>query len=170
MFAKSQIERAWYRVRRQESQNRIQCRCLSFARASVLTAFATLVACTHQHSAALFPNGDDWLRWSESEREQYVSAYVEGMSEGFREGCDTALEATQPPADGQRLLEANARCADHAPFSGRNLDLFIPLVTSFFQKYPEHRKQRNLGVSRVLRSLDEGRTVEQIHVESSPQH
>lgn len=152
----------------QEYQNRIQRRCLSFVKATFLTAIVALVACAHQHSATLFPDGEDWLRWSESEREQYVSAYVEGMSEGFRNGCSTALEAALPPADGQRYLDANARCADHAPFSGRNLDAFIPSITLFFQKYPEHRKQRNLGVSVILRKLDERKTIEEIHTEFSP--
>ena len=127
-----------------------------------------LTACTRHQSATLFPNGDDWLRWNEFEKEQYVSAYVEGINEGFRDGCEAALEATLPPADGQKLLDANARCTEHAPFSGRDLNAFVPSVTLFFQRYPEHRQQRNLGVSEVLRRLDAGKTVEQIHVEFSP--
>jgi len=147
---------------------RVERRTFKIFKTTSLMAVLMLVACTRQQSATLFPNGDDWLRWNEFAKEQYVSAYVEGINEGFRHGCETALEATLPPANGQKLRDANAHCAEHAPFSGRDLNVIIPSITLFFQRYPEHRNQRNLGVSTVLRRLDAGKTVEQIHVEFSP--
>jgi hypothetical protein len=157
-------------VTTRQTQKRIHHRWLIFVKPTILTGILTLTACTHHHTASLFPDGEDWLGWSEFEREEYVSAYVEGMSEGFRNGCETALEATLPPAEGQRFLDANARCAEHAPLQGRDLGLLIPPITLFFQKYPEHRKQRNLGVSIILLKLDQGKTVEDIHAEFSPRH
>jgi hypothetical protein len=143
-------------------------RTSSLFKATFLTGVLMLVACTRHQAATLFPNGDDWLRWNEFEKEQYVSAYVEGISEGFRNGCEAAVEVMLPQADGQKFLDSNAQCIEHAPFSGRDLNVFVPSVTLFFQRYPEHRHQRNLGVSEVLRRLDAGKTVEQIHVEFSP--
>jgi len=168
MVVEIEMGRGRCRVTMQGCRKGIQNRCFSFTTATVMAALLTLAACANQHYASLFPNGDDWLKWSESQREQYVSAYAEGMNEGFRNGCDTALEATLPDAEGQRFLDANARCVGQAPFTGRNLNLLIPNVTSFFQRYPEQRKQRNLGVRVILRKLDEGRTVEEIHAEFLP--
>jgi hypothetical protein len=139
----------------------------SVASSAGLAIIVSITACNQRH-ATLFPDGKQWLGWSTFEREQYVGAYVEGVGEGFRNGCETALEASLPPGDGQRFVEANSRCASHAPFAGRNLDPFITSVTLFFQKYPEQTEQRNLGVSVVLRRLDEGKTIDEIHAEFSP--
>jgi hypothetical protein len=155
-------------------RKRIELGRLSFVKATILMGILTLTSCAPQHfvmmshQAVLHPTGEIWLQWSEFERGQYVAAYAEGMNEGFRHGCETALEATMPPEKGERFLEANARCGGHAPFSGQNLSLFVSPITSFFQKYPEHQKQLNASVDRILQKLNEGRTIEELHAEFSP--
>jgi hypothetical protein len=131
-----------------------------FSLAAILIAFAGLTGCAHQYSAALFPNGDDWLKWDRFAREQYVSAFVMGFTEGFSRGCEKAVSSLTPPENGQAFLDANARCVGEAPFLGRDLDTFIPSVTAFFQNYPEERR---VSVSRVLFELDKGRSIEKIH-------
>ena len=100
-------------------RKRIELGRLSFVKATILMGILTLTSCAPQHfvmmshQAVLHPTGEIWLQWSEFERGQYVAAYAEGMNEGFRHGCETALEATMPPEKGERFL-VKYRVADNS--------------------------------------------------------
>jgi hypothetical protein len=127
-----------------------------------------LGACKAHRSTSMFPSGEEWLHWNESAREQYIRAYVEGNMEGFAAGCEQADSLMISPANGVEFVDANNRCVAHMPFTeGRNVMKLIPSVTAFFDRYTEHRE---LGVSQVLRELDAGRTVEEVHEDFSSKH
>lgn len=135
-------------------------------RVAIAGALFALSACKPNRTEDMFPNGEEWLQWNTSTREQYVRAYMEGFTQGFVTGCEKADTLAISSTNGSGFIEANQHCVDNMPFTGaRDQMKLIPSVTTFFERYSE---QRELRVSHVLRRLEGGRTVEQVHEDFSP--
>lgn len=144
---------------------RLQIKNLNALVTQVSIVLLALAACKPNSPTSMFPNGEDWLHWNESVREQYIRAYVVGHSQGFAAGCEQADSQMISPDNAQGFVEANNHCVAHMPFTGKDVMKLIPSVTDFFDRYTQHRE---LPVSQVLRELDAGRTVEQVDLDFSP--
>jgi hypothetical protein len=106
------------------------------------------------------PNGDEWLRWSKSHRDFYVTAYVQGLMLGFLKGCESGISSSLPPVDGPEKVAGINRCASHSPLSSQDSIKLVDSITEFYKEYPD---ERFVWASEILLKLHGGLSVKQIH-------
>jgi len=131
----------------------------------VVIAVGTLSAAFYIRTARIDvpftgPNGDNWLRWNKSQRDFYVTAYVQGLMLGYSRGCESAISSILPPVDGPEKVVAFNRCESHNPLSSQDSIKLVDSITEFYKEYPN---ERFVWASDILLKLHTGLSVKQVH-------
>jgi hypothetical protein len=97
------------------------------------------------------PNGDEWLRWNKSQRDFYVTTYVQGLMLGFLKGCESGISSALPPVDGPEKMAGINRCWNHDPLSSQDSIKLVDSITEF------------VWATDIFLKLHTGLSVKQIH-------
>jgi hypothetical protein len=105
---------------------------------SLLVVFLAIVLSSGRSLGAnAIVEGDDWLKWNDETKLEYVSAYLSGYGRGFRDGCET----------GQRLYFAGKpkdlpgeKCLPEAASPSKYLENYAAMITAFYRTYPEDKR------------------------------
>ena len=107
----------------------------------------------------LLENGDNWLKWTDETRIEYVSGYLWGLGRGFRDGCE-AGEKTY--STGKLRALPGEKCIPKQPMYSRNLEDYVGGITAYYHAYPT---ESCVPILHVLEGLSDARklTVQQMH-------
>lgn len=104
-------------------------------------------------------NGDDWLRWTDETRSEYVSGYLWGLDHGFRDGC-VAGEKTY--STGRLRGLPGEKCIPKQPVYSKKLEDYVGGITAYYHAYPT---DTCVPLTQVIEGLSDARklTVQQMH-------
>ena len=120
-----------------------------------LTAIATTPLIAGQVPSVHPGSGDQWLSWSASERDIFVSGYIDGFYAGTSRVCtaaDDLFETNQGRHPGDETHPSDfpsARClakrptyskAHGSPNGPIGLSAYTGVITDFYTKHPEYRR------------------------------
>lgn len=127
-----------------------------------LRYFALLVVMASLQSASassVLQAGEDWLKWNEQSRVNYVSAYLWGHARGFRDGCQT----------GQQIYSVSEskglpgeKCIGKQPQYSKKLEDYAAAITKFYNSYPQDKR---VPVVKLLDGMSDRRNLsfQQMH-------
>jgi hypothetical protein len=104
--------------------------------------------------------GDNWMKWTEEHREDYVRGYILGHAEGYTDACYKAMKYWPSPI---LLSDENnplSRCLKGMPDFSRGPECFSKQITELYSTYPE---DRILLITEVLTELTSGKPIQDIH-------
>lgn len=78
-------------------------------------------------AAGPLENGDNWLKWTDATKTEYVSGYLWGLGRGFRDGCE-AGEKTYSAGKLRGL--PGAECIPRQTTYSRNLEDYVGSITT----------------------------------------
>lgn len=98
--------------------------------------------------------GGQWLTWSQSQRDSFISAYVDGYGMGISRACsgtDRSLELPKdiPPHDKDEIVVPSTLCrAGVSEYSkckpgspeGQVCAAYTDVITAFYSDHPEYRQ------------------------------
>lgn len=128
-----------------------------------MTAFViSLIFCPISPLSAqrLCCEGDDWLRWTDDHREDYVRGYILGRAEGYTDACYRMEKHWPTPITLSDKNNPLSKCLKEMPDFSRGPAYFARQVTDLYTKYPENRI---LLTTEVLEELGKGKTIQDIH-------
>ncbi|MBZ5613038.1 MAG: hypothetical protein LAO23_03435 [Acidobacteriia bacterium] len=110
-------------------------------------------------AAGLLETGDNWLKWTDETKTEYVSGYLWGFGRGFRDGCE-AGERTY--STGKLRGLPGEECIPKRTAYSRNLEDYVGGITAYYRAYPT---DTCVPVSYVLEGLSDARklTLQQMH-------
>ena len=79
-----------------------------------------------------FAEGHEWLKWNRNTRVTFVSAYAEGIMNGYATGCHNATLAQNPEPTYDEQSKIAAVCDEKYPFSSKKDEVdYIDDITRF---------------------------------------
>ncbi len=125
-----------------------------------VATFVTLTLVTETASASRGrAEGEEWLRWAEDVRIEYVSSYLAAFSHGFHFACKAMQDAATTSKSGEPPMEV---CMRNLPRYSKTLDLYAARITQFYRRYPS---DRFATVQEIMDYMSDSRdlNVQQIH-------
>lgn len=102
--------------------------------------------------------GEQWLKWSDETKLEYVSAYVVGFDSGVFHACEQAEKMWQ-----QKSTElAATKCRQQVPGHSQQLESYVSAITHYYHSYPD---DRYVTIRTLLDGLSDARnlTIQQMH-------
>jgi hypothetical protein len=109
--------------------------------------------------------GDEWLKWSATERNTYVYGYTAGFGHGLIEGCKRGTRDMRVTVERVADLPLN-KCMETQP-KFADADYLVKSVTDFYERYPDFR---DIYPFEVLDQLGTGLSVDEIQKASFFRH
>ena len=109
-------------------------------------------------AAGLLENGDDWLKWTDETKTEYVSGYLWGLGRGFGDGCEAGEKTYSRKLQGL----PGEKCIPKQPIYSGNLEDYVGSITAYYHAYPT---DSCVPISHVLEGLSDARRlpVQQMH-------
>jgi hypothetical protein len=117
---------------------------------SVLLVIAFLQTAS---ASSVLQAGEDWLKWNEDARVNYVSAYLWGHARGFRDGCTIGQKIYSASAPGGLPGE---KCIGKAPQYSKKLEDYAATITEFYTSYAE---DKHVPVFMLLDGMSDARNL-----------
>ena len=93
--------------------------------------------------------GEQWLKWSDQTKLEYVSAYIAGFDSGAFQACKQAEKMWQPKSDEL----PGKKCRQQIPNHSKQMEYYVSTITSYYHSYPE---DRHVTIGRLLDGLGDG--------------
>lgn len=105
-----------------------------------------------------FETGDNWMRWNDDAKLQYISAYLLGNSRGFRDGCEMGQQTYS--ADKAGL--PGEKCIGKVAKYSKNMEEYVKLITDYYNAYPD---DRSVPIFKLIEGLSDARnlTIQKMH-------
>jgi hypothetical protein len=106
--------------------------------------------------------GEDWLKWDNNTREQYVWCYVLAFQHGFQSACKATAVPKKPFSASTVSELPEESCMAKMPKFSKPIEYYSKKITDFYSSYPADRYAM---IRELLDNMvDSGDlTIEQIH-------
>jgi hypothetical protein len=109
-------------------------------------------------AANAIAEGEQWLKWSDETKLEYVSAYVVGFDSGVFQACKQAEKMWQSTSTDL----PGKKCRQEMPGHTKQIEYYVSTITDFYHSYPE---DRYVTIRTLLDGLSDARnlTIQQMH-------
>jgi hypothetical protein len=106
--------------------------------------------------------GEDWLKWDNNARQQYVWCYVLAFQHGFQFACKVTATSKKTSSVSTLTDLSEEGCMARMPKFSKPIEYYSQKITDFYTSYPA---DRYVMIRELLDNMLDSRdlTIEQIH-------
>lgn len=115
-------------------------------------------------ASTVLQSGEDWLKWNDETKINYVSAYLWGHARGYRDGCTTGQHIySGSPSKGL----PGEKCIGKQPQYSKKLEGYAAAITEFYVCYPNDKQ---VPVFQLLDGMSDSHnlSIRQMHEQYGP--